>query len=108
MMNNELHLGDVLDSITPSDRVLVVNAAKQVVYRGYAANAAHSNLSRQRKVKRFGIGMETYRKTDVMWDWSRTEPLAEQIPVEQFTQFEVGQLEHILYIRIELANEFMR
>lgn len=46
MMNNELHLGDVLDSITPSDRVLVVNAAKQVVYRGYAANAAHSNLSR--------------------------------------------------------------
>ena len=57
MMNNELHLGDVLDSITPSDRVLVVNAAKQVVYRGYAANAAHSNLSRQRKVKRFGIGM---------------------------------------------------
>lgn len=32
MMNNELHLGDVLDSITPSDRVLVVNAAKQVVY----------------------------------------------------------------------------
>ena len=27
MMNNELHLGDVLDSITPSDRVLVVNAA---------------------------------------------------------------------------------
>ena len=68
MMNNELHLGDVLDSITPSDRVLVVNAAKQVVYRGYAANAAHSNLSRQRKVKRFGIGMETYRATDKMWD----------------------------------------
>ena len=42
MMNNELRLGDVLDSITPSDRVLVVNAAKQVVYRGYAAIYIHN------------------------------------------------------------------
>ena len=91
MMNNELHLGDVLDSITPSDRVLVVNAAKQVVYRGYAANAAHSNLSRQRKVKR-----------------EKTDKLPEQVPVEQFSEYKVEQLQHILYIRIELKNEFER
>ena len=104
MMNNELHLGDVLDSITPSDRVLVVNAAKQVVYRGYAANAAHSNLSRQRKVKKFGIGMETYRATDKLWDWEKTD----QVQVEQFSEYKVEQLQHILYIRIELKNEFER
>ena len=108
MMNNELHLGDVLDSITPSDRVLVVNAAKQVVYRGYAANAAYSNLSRQRKVKKFGIGMETYRATDKLWDWEKTDKLPEQVPVEQFSEYKVEQLQHILYIRIELKNEFER
>ena len=108
MMNNELHLGDVLDSITPSDRVPVVNAAKQVVYRGYAANAAHSNLSRQRKVKKFGIGMETYRGTDKLWDWEKTDKLPEQVPVEQFSEYKVEQLQHILYIRIELKNEFER
>ena len=97
MMNNEtvLLLGDVLDSITPSDRVLVVNAA-------------HSNLSRQRKVKRFGIGMETYRATDKMWDWEKTDKLPEQVPVEQFSEYKVEQLQHILYIRIELKNEFER
>ena len=110
MMNNEtvLLLGDVLDSITPSDRVLVVNAAKQVVYRGYAANAAHSSISRQRKVKRFGIGMETYRATDKLWDWEKTDKLPEQVPVEQFSEYKVEQLQHILYIRIELKNEFER
>ena len=108
MMNNELHLGDVLDSITPSDRVLVVNAAKQVVYRGYAASAAHSSISRQRKVKKFGIGMETYRATDKLWDWEKTDKLPEQVPVEQFSEYKVEQLQHILYIRIELKNEFER
>lgn len=110
MMNGEttLLLGDVLDTITNSDRVVVINAAKQVVYRGYAANAAHSNISRLRKVKRFGIGMETYRATDKLWDWEKTDKLPDQIPVEQFSEYKVGQLQHILYIKIELANEFER
>ena len=103
-----MRLGELLEKTVNSDRVVIVNAAKQVIYRGYAASVEHARIDEQRKVERFGIGMETYSKTDVMWDWARTEPLAEQIPVEQFTQFEVGQLEHILYIRIELANEFMR
>lgn len=96
-MNNEtvLLLGDVLDSITPSDRVLVVNAA-------------HSSISRQRKVKRFGIGMETYRATDKLWDWEKTDRLPEQVPVEQFSEYKVEQLQHILYIKIELKNEFER
>ena len=101
-------LGELLEKTTKSDRIVILNAARQVIYRGYAASVEHARINEQRKVERFGIGMETYRKTDVMWDWSRTEPLAQQIPVEQFTQFQVGQLEHILYIRIELANEFMR
>jgi len=108
MMNNELYLGDILDSITPSDKVLVLNAAKQVIYRGYAANAAHSNVSRQRKVKKFGIGMETYRATEKLWDWEKADKLPEQVPVEQFSEYKVEQLQHILYIKIELKNEFER
>ena len=86
---------------------MILNAAKQVIYRGYADNVAHANINKKRKVKQFGIGMETYKKTDVMWDWSRTDQLSKQIPVEQLTQFQVGELEHILYIKIELTNEFV-
>ncbi|MBQ0067589.1 MAG: hypothetical protein KBS60_05365 [Phascolarctobacterium sp.] len=103
-----LRLGDVVDAITPSDRVVIYNAAKQVVYRGYAATALHSGIDSNRKVKRFGLGMETYRATEKMWDWEKTEKLPEQIPVEQFSEYKVEQLKHILYIRIELENEFAR
>lgn len=101
-----LFLGDVLDAITPSDRVLIYNAAKQVIYRGYAANASNAGINRLRKVKRFGIGMETYKDTEKMWDWEKASNLPEQIPVEQFSEYQIGQLKHILYIRVELESEF--
>ena len=92
VMENEIRLGDIMDKLTPSDRVVIYNAARQVVYRGYAANAVHG----------------TYRATEQMWDWEKTDSLPEQVPVEQFTQYRVEDLQHILYIRIELKSEFER
>lgn len=100
-------LGEVLEKVTNSDRIMIINAARHVVYRGYAANAEHARISPARKVEKIGLGMETYRKSDMMWDWQQSEPLAAQVPVEQFSQFEVGELAHIIYIKIELANEYM-
>ena len=76
VMENEIRLGDIMDKLTPSDRV--------VIY------------------------METYRATEQMWDWEKTDSLPEQVPVEQFTQYRVEDLQHILYIRIELKSEFER
>lgn len=61
VMENEIRLGDILDKLTPSDRVVIYNAAGQVVYRGYAANAVHGALNPQRRIKKMGLGMETYR-----------------------------------------------
>ena len=72
VMENEIRLGDILDKLTPSDRVVIYNAAGQV------------------------------------WDWAKTDSLPEQVPVEQFTQYRVEDLQHILYIRIELKSEFER
>lgn len=102
VMENEIRLGDIMDKLTPSDRVVIYNAARQVVYRGYAANAVHGTLNPQRRIKKMGLGMETYRATEQMWDWAKTDSLPEQVPVEQFTQYRVEDLQHILYIRIEL------
>lgn len=82
VMENEIRLGDIMDKLTPSDRVVIYNAARQVVYRG--------------------------RATEQMWDWEKTDSLPEQVPVEQFTQYRVEDLQHILYIRIELKSEFER
>lgn len=73
VMENEIRLGDILDKLTPSDRLVIYNAARQVVYRGYAANAVHGTVNPQRRIKKMGLGMETYRATEQMWDWEKTD-----------------------------------
>ena len=56
VMENEIRLGDILDKLTPSDRLVIYNAARQVVYRGYAANAVHGTVNPQRQHKENGAG----------------------------------------------------
>ena len=103
-MGNDVRLGDILDKLTPSDRLVIYNAARQVVYRGYAANAVHGTLNPQRRIKKMGLGMETYRATEQMWDWEKTDSLPEQIPVEQLGQYDIGQLQQLLFIRVILEE----
>ena len=99
-------LSEAIEKETPSDRIVIVNAAGQVIFRGFAANAHNAGIRKTRRVKRYGIGMETYKATEKMWDWARIDALPPQVPVEQFGEYKVEELKHILYIRIELDNEF--
>lgn len=99
-------LGEAIEKITQSDRIMIVNAAGQVIYRGFAANANSAEIRKTRRVKRYGIGFETYRATENMWDWSKIDTLPPQVPVEQLGEYKVDQLKHVTYIRIELENEF--
>ena len=98
-------LGEAIGKITPSDRIVIINAARQVIYRGFAANVNSAGIRQTRRVKRFGVGLETYRATENMWDLTKIDALPPQVPVEQFGEYKVDQLKHILYIRIELENE---
>ena len=77
-------LSEAIEKATPSDRIVIVNAAGQVIFRGFAANAHNAEIRKTRRVKRYGIGMETYKATERMWDWSRIDALPPQVPVEQF------------------------
>ena len=99
-------LSEAIEKATPSDRIVIVNAAGQVIFRGFAANAHNAGIRKTRRVKCYGIGMETYKATEKMWDWARIDALPPQVPVEQFGEYKVEELKHILYIRIELDNEF--
>ena len=85
-MGAGLSLGQVMNAIIPSDRVVVINAAGQVIYRGFAA------------------GMETYRKTERLYDWQNIRELPQTIPVEQLEEFSTKELNHIIYTRIILRN----
>lgn len=103
-MGEGLSLGQVMDAIVPSDRVVVINAAGQVIYRGFAANFEHTAISDERPVKSFGLGMETYRKTERLYDWQNVRELPKTIPVEQLEEFSTKELNHIIYTRIILRN----
>lgn len=51
-----MQLGELIEKMTTSDRLVIINAAGQVIYRGYAANFAHGTINPLRRVKRFGLG----------------------------------------------------
>ena len=57
-----------------------------------------------RRVKRFGLDMETYKRTEKMWDWANIRELPEQILVEQLGQYDIGQLQQLLFIRVILEE----
>ena len=99
-----MQLGELIEKMTTSDRLVIINAAGQVIYRGYVANFAHGTINPLRRVERFGLGMETYKRTEKMWDWANIRELPEQIPVEQLGQYDIGQLQQLLFIRVILEE----
>ena len=99
-----MRVGELVYTITSSDRILVLNAANQVIYRGYAANFGKSNVNKLRIVKRIGIGIETYKNTETMWDWSESRNLPEQVPIESVSEYETANLTHIIYTKILLED----
>lgn len=99
-----MQLGELIEKMTNNDRLVIVNAAEQVIYRGFVANFAHGTISPLRRVKRFGLALETYKRTEQMWDWKNIRELPEQIPVEQLGQYDIGQLQQLLFIRVILEE----
>lgn len=99
-----MRLGELTEKMVASDRLAVINATGQVVYRGYAANFVHGTINKMRKVQSFGMAMETYKRTERMWDWQNIRELPEQIPVEQLGQYDVGQLQQLLFVRVILED----
>lgn len=101
-----LYLEDLMARISGSERVIVETAARQVIYRGYAANFHCAGIRAGRRVKSVSIGMETYRAIDKMWDWCKSDRLPELVPFESIPEFQTGELKHILYQRIQLVSDF--
>lgn len=95
-----MRLGELEEKMIGSDRVLVVNTAGQTIYRGYIANLHNAGISLSREVKRLGIGVESYKKTEEMWDWKKTDALPEQVPVKSVSQYSTREIETIVFTRI--------
>lgn len=60
-----MQLGELIEKMTTSDRLVIINAAGQVIYRGYAANFAHGTINPLRRVKTLWAGygnVQAHRK----------------------------------------------
>ena len=101
-----LLLGTLMERFRGSERVVVENAARHVLFRGYAGNFETSNIDKTRRVEQVSTAVETYRKTDNLWDWSNINNLPEEIPMECISEFEIGDLKQIIYTRIRLVSDF--
>lgn len=99
-------LGALTKRLRGSERIVVENAARNVLYRGWAGNFWTAKIDRKRKVDSVSIGVETYRKTDELWDWENTKSLPEEVPMEQISKFDIGELSQILYLKIRLKSDF--
>ncbi len=106
-LKTEMTLEQLIERLYGSDRIQITNAANQTVYRGYAASAMDGlGIDLQRKVRRVGIGLESYRKTDTMWDWKKIDKLPPQVPFESIPEYNIGDLTQLLFIRIQLCSDF--
>jgi hypothetical protein len=100
---NKVEVGDILASMPGSDRIVIMNAARNVIYRGYAANALES-IDTSRKVDRMKQAMEVYRKEEVLWDWTRIKELPQSLTPEQTLKYSTDQLTQFVFTEIQLAN----
>lgn len=98
-----MKLGEIVEKMELSNRLVVLNAAGQVVYRGYVANFFKEKEEIiERNVKGYGIGLETYKKTENLWDWTNTEKLPESIPVKELSRYDIGELQQLFYNKVTL------
>lgn len=93
-----------MEKLKRSDRLMIVNADGEVVYRGYTANFCYSKVNPAEPIKLFGIGVETYGKGKEPYNWKRIESLPEQIPKESFYKYQLGELETIIYTKVLLEK----
>ena len=58
-----MQLGELIEKMTTSDRLVIINAAGQVIYRGYAANFAHGTINPLRRAHRKDVGLGKHTGT---------------------------------------------
>ena len=103
--SNKITVKDVLATMYGSDRIVITNAAKNVIYRGYVGNV-ENKVDTGRKVDRLKQCLEVYRKEEILWDWSRIEQLPQSLTPEQTLKYSTDKLTYFAFLEIQLANDF--
>lgn len=103
MIQAPISLGQVLDTMLNSQRLLVVEEEGKELYKGYVANFTYSTVDRSLQVKEIGLATEVLpkaKKTDRL-------PMKERkpIPSDDLTYFAFADMECVVYQKIVLEKD---
>ena len=96
-------LGEQLERMISSDRIIVQTEEKEELYRGYVANFEHSEVDRDREVGKIGVATDIFRVTDR----DRLLKNREKIDTkeDEISDFKFSDLELMIYIRIVIGKK---
>ena len=102
-MGGEVALGQLLRHMIPSDRVLIEDAGSNVLYKGFVGCLQYESIDETRKVKRFGLKTDIFRKENRA-TYEPQQVLGKEVPVESISSFCFCDLQMMIYTRIVLGD----
>lgn len=101
----QITLGQLVEHMIPSDRLIINDGAGNVLYRGYVATLEHHNIDLTQVVKRFGLATEIFRKEKKVQFTSNQKELPREVPVESISDYGFSDLEMLIYTRVMVKGQ---
>ena len=98
-----MKLGEMLEKMPNSDRLIVQEEDGEELYRGYVANFIHCDVDRDSEVKRSGIATDIFKKSDREIRMMDREKVI--FPADGKTDFRFQDLEFMIYTRITIDKK---
>lgn len=104
-MEERITLGQLIERMIPSDRLIVEDEAGKEIYKGYVGCVQHIELETKRYVKKFGLATNIFRK-EIKRMGARIETApGEEVSVENISEFGFADLVMQIFTRVILEQE---
>ena len=95
-------LGQVIQRMINSERLLIVDESGKELYRGFVGNFGYSALDAAALVKKIQLETNTFRRGNPSDKIPQKEK--QVVPVENLTAYSFSDLEFVIYQRITLER----
>lgn len=103
-MTAAVTLGQLTERMIPSDRLIIEDEAGNVFYKGYAGCMQHTKADESRRVKRFGLATEVFRK-EIRRTGVRTDIVpCEEVKMESISEYRFSDLVVQIFTRVILEG----
>jgi hypothetical protein len=105
-----MNLGEMLDKMRVSDRLIVQDEEDTELYRGFAASTIYKELPREAEVTSFGLYTDTFRRlpeaTNLLQLAANRKAVPERIelPPGCESDFKFSDLEFVIYTMIKIKK----